>query len=513
MSRRHLREPRRLQPVDLDKADLGDRRRIVWRPSGNRLVLLIAVVHLGLFLAGIAQQPLLAAASVANFGLVILGWRAHRERAWDRLILAFAAAAGMVTIFCHANLCYVALTDLPEGRTHELVAWLGALMTWSIVGTALGVNTLLPRTAPSNYVQSLLIRPSVLWVTGAVFAVYTVANVANGYLSSRWVVYDPNAFGVSYLISGLGGGGAPFAFFLVLGAQTRGSLVSPRNLLALGIAIGGAFLYSLSGGRETGIWIMMLFGGGALISPHTKKRHLLATGAIAAPVLIALFVVVGQARSDRGFGFGSVSYRVETMSNALTTSVESSSSSDEWDFIISRVFETSSVVVVDQVATSRRFSGFEHFERLPYAFLPKFLVPSKRELDDSVEVLARYGIRITVHTAVPITIVADCYRRGGVVWVLCIGILMGLALVPTALFATRVLPAGFEVVGLAILAMQCVRLYTPSVLGLVEYLTYRTLKVLILVSVVAFAARMLRSFLRGMSRQSFKPLPARRARP
>jgi hypothetical protein len=148
--------------------------------------------------------------------------------------------------------------------------------------------------------------------------------------------------------------------------------------------------------------------------------------------------------------------------------------------------------VIDQTALTQQFAGFESFDRLQYLFVPQALAPEKLPLSDGKEILIRqFGYVLGPTTGVPITLVADAYRRGGPLWVACVGLALGMALRLLPRLTVLLVGPELALIPLVLFATMVISLPSESVLGTISVLSYHWLKQVLVFLAVSVLFRLL----------------------
>ncbi|HKP62020.1 MAG TPA: hypothetical protein VJV78_35050 [Polyangiales bacterium] len=420
----------------------------------------------------------------------LIGYALKRKLVFE-LSFVIAFAIGNVTSWAYFNYAYVRFTNFTIGNNHELSAWLTALL---VAGAALGsivTQRVLGReTLSPERFQRFVRRWETLAVTGLTFGLVTLGYLLTGWLNGRWDLPEEEGFGLSYVVRGIGVIG--YTLFLVLGARLQPPLYSGRSLFALTMATLVALAQGLSGGRSASVIIIGVLLVGALFSELGFRRWLGLAFCLGLTGMLFI-ALVGDARSRQGFAHGTVSDRIDAITSAARDSSEVEDDGDgPLAVMVSRFFEPSGQVVIDETVWSQRYAGFENFERLLTLLLPKAVAPDKLPINDSSEVLMRdYGFKLSRSFAVPITLLADAYRRGGAIWVgllgLCAGVFMRLLLRWTMLL----LGPDLGVMCSCSLIISFGSEYMNSVLGFLNTMSYTWLKQLVLFAILGIAMRLL----------------------
>lgn len=440
------------------------------KPGPMFLSWVIVALHCALIVVGLAEDEVLTAVATGSLLLFGSAWFAlQKGRALSFMLPLVFVLINIVT-FAYMNLLYLRFTNEPTGIHHDLTAWLATLMSGCAMLGAMTVHLIIGRERVPAVAPPIVLRSETMVVASLVFGAMAAGQVSTGWFNARWERTGSD-FGAIYLVEGLGPIG--FMFFLVLGTRIRGPLSLPRNLFLLGLSASIALLQGLSGSRGSSVYMVLLTLGGIAWSGAGRRRLWLATAVCA--IGVAFFsLIVQEARGKQGFGYGSANARANIM---LQTAQEvRQGAGDEQPLfqpLIARMFEFSAQVVIDQMVLTQRFVGFKDFERLQYLFVPRVFAPEKRVLSEGRETLIReFGFVIGEMTGVPITLIADAYRRGGLPWVLAVGFLVGAALRLVTRLTVLVIGADLALIPLALFAILVHGLPPESVLGSISVLVY-----------------------------------------
>jgi hypothetical protein len=448
----------------------------------------LLVLHFIAFAYGMAEDDLVAGLATASSALFATLWYAIGRRRLAGMSLATGFIAGIVIVFGYGNYGYVRLTDLPQGLFPELTTWLGATMAWLAALGAVSFDLVLG--AERKIARSELARQwQTLLLAALLFVIVATVLVLHGYFSSRWI-HDTkeNAFGAEYFVYGLG----PMIYivFFVLGARMQAVLLSPANTIVLGMVAMLAFVQSLSGGREASLTMGAYFLLGTSASAlSARSRTTLALGMAAAGAL--LIVTVGFARGAGDFADSSLQERASAVGQATGARTGDTGEHTFLEGIVGRIFETSAQIVIDSTVATGRYAGFDRVERLRFVLIPKFLAPEKLGVDDGTEILRRdYGYMLDDFTGVPMTLVADAFRRGGWEWVCVVGLIAGAWLRILARLTVNVVGGEFGALALGSLSVIYLRAYPCTVWGLVHFTTYLWMRQVLLLIAFLWVTRL-----------------------
>lgn len=421
---------------------------------------------------------------------------------WQRSFV-FCFSLGNLGCMVYANAAYVLLTTLPQYGDHTLSMWftIGHVFA-AMVGCRL-VELVLPRTPHPIpvYGQQDVSSWQALAITGFIYAALTVLTffVAG---DTRWNPEEAS----SATVFAQGIGRIADLFFFVLGYRLQPNFLKPRNLGLLLLAGVLALTNGLVRGyREPVVISLLTFTVGALVRAQALpvlRRQLVVAGLIALPVFALYWQAVGSAR-DEFADKGIVERIVLTLTEVDRN--KGAEADDANENMVARLFEPSGQDVIARLAnTDGHDAGFEHFERLIYLLVPRFLAPEKQTAGVGPEILARdfHYYNIDELTHIPITLVADCYRRGGLLWVLAVGFFTGIVLRLEYLL-TRKLAKGpmFDAI-IAATAVRYIRLYPYSVPALITFVSWYWLKDVFMFASIGVLILASQSFMRRRSKAS-----------
>ncbi len=320
-----------------------------------------------------------------------------------------------------------------------------------------------------------------------IFIVYTCSYFTLGFLYSRLGrrFFDYENDPLVYVLSAINFVIYPLFFFL--GSQLSHNLFSIKNIRNLAITVFSMMLYGLSGGRGMSLYMFIYFLTGVLYTENgiKKMRSLLY---FLLPFLILFNVIVGLSRSNIRFTRSPVSYRLKvigTVSQDVLFNRLPQKTASFFFLFIARIAEPSGQTVIDSVNERHKYIGFKNFERILTLGLPKMLIGEKPPLDDGPERLKKdYGLRITETNSAPITLMADSFERGGYIAVILVSMLLSYYLTMLGRYITNFKNYSFRTILIASMSLLSLRLYAPSVLGVINVVVYQFLKIAILLSIV-----------------------------
>lgn len=379
------------------------------------------------------------------------------------------------------------LSDDPEYRLYLVALYLGGafgavlLAGPSFGPVAYGVSERLAEVAHPRNFQKIENCDQLLT---AITVVYYILYFGLGGLTARSEVGNNiTADQAFYWLRGLEA--IPYPFFFVRGLRWAGS--RQNSLILFPIALISLLL--LTGGRGIAFYHFVLLAIGALCSQQRIPFKSLLRYAVVCFLALMVFQKIGEIRLSRQFEdaetleerFWAVVHHepeIDTAPRVLFMSEET----------LLRLNEPFGEIVIEGSRESER-AGFENFDRLRHLFVPAFLAPDKLPLDDGPEVLRDdFGLDVTDHKSLPITLLADCYRRWGEA-----GVLLGGAVVPLLIMFT--VWATYQIrnpllfsVAISQLILQCTRLYPFSALGLIGYLSYTYGRNLIICGMILWIA-------------------------
>jgi hypothetical protein len=313
-------------------------------------------------------------------------------------------------------------------------------------------------------------------LSGIIFIFLSIVNIINGGLNARYDI--GNTLDV----------GSPLYFLAVLdilkslvfvfaGMCCTHPIVSRKNILFLTTPFLGSIFLSLSGGREGAVSSFILFFLGTFYSKVSFQQiKILIVSSI--PIVLALIVIVGGARSTSSFSDASPLMRIAQMyESAMEGTPKTGTDYDDPMYLLfTRIIEPSGVAVIDTITKKNQseYIGLENFDRLGMIFIPKMFT-GKKNYDDSSERLVRYGYISTDLSSAPITLMADCFERGGYTAVFIVSSVVSFVLTYLSLFLLRI--NNITAVLMTFwFALGCLRIYVMSLLAVINFLSFILLR-------------------------------------
>jgi hypothetical protein len=468
---------------------------------------MILQIHLMLFVLGAcstaAGWPELGL-SICSIGVMSLfvNWVVKR----GHLIVNFLSIAFLVGYFlswcvgflgCRYVLPWRGLGSDLVGR-HPVVT--AILVLLAVSGTCLGGWTANHLVRPvRNYklfrgftVQQM--QPQLL-VLGTVFLIQQILIFKVMGLNGRWEIGNLNPVGSSaYWLGGIQP--SMLSFYVLLGCSLKRSFWSPWNCWVGGIVLACAGLNILTGGRGMVLEIFVLSGIGALFS-QIGWRALATLFVLGLPMFIIIIIVIGWSRSMGEFAGGTITDKISTIEKVITKGPEDNSDyGDPYYQLFSRLFEPSAQVVIDDVADNNTHLGWLNFDRLPFLFVPKFVYPSKVQVQDGWERLIKFhGYQDNDFSAAPLTLLADSYERFGITGVIGFHFAAGMLLV---LVARLVLVVRWRLLGVIFLGcftLDALGLYVASVLEFISAISYEFCRDALVITCIFVIGRSVERFL------------------
>lgn len=463
--------------------------------TGSAAPLTLAMfVHAALALVAFASgESLLVAVATTSAALFFVAGYALWRKLELNLAIVTGFVLGNVIVFGYAHALYYYCTSLPRGVHHDVTGWLTALLCWSAVAGAIATSTLSRSSATVDTEEErerLATRPT-LAVTGVAFLLMVIARLASGGLDMRWEDTRSATFGLDVLAIGLEW--PALAVFFVMGLRIDATLTSPRTLRYLALVGLSSVIISLNGSRERSMVMMLLFLTGAGMSRLRRRDYLAMLVSISLTGAVLMFAV-GSARTRQDFIRAPIDSRLAALSQeaqgAFDEGGSNSAEESAFEAVLGRAFEATAQLVIDDALAFRGEAGFEDFERLKHLAVPRFLAPDKQALEVGREVLIRdYGVNLSDTTSVPLPLVADAFRRGRWTWVLGVGFIAGAWLYFMTTLTIRVLPIGFRVLAVCLESLRLVRAYPSTVTGFIDVVTYRWVKIVLVVYVLSLVIR------------------------
>lgn len=460
------------------------------------VILVVALVPSGF------MHPLVAPLLFATWLVVHSLRSAILKGALGSRVFVLAFGFGNLGSMVYANAGYVLFTNFPQYGDHTDSMWLtNGLVAAALAGCTV-VEWMLPARKPRFAVEADSATGwEALAVTGFLYLGATVLTfTAAG--NTRW---NPEEITGATTVA-IGTGRIADLFFFVLGYQLVTPFMQTRNL----VLVAAGVLLSLGNGllrgyREPAMMSLITFAIGAMLKSQQLPRlrtPLLAIGACMVPVVLIYMEAIGAVRSE--FANEGLGERISLTGDEIAGASGGAAGMEDDSSLFSRFFEPAGQDVIARVKASGYRAGFEHFERLAYVMVPMFLAPEKQSPEVGPEVLARdfHYYHLTENSSVPMTLVADCYRRGGWLWELVVGFLLGLWL-RWQLNLTRLIARGPMLSATIVaIAVRYLRVYPYTVTGAISATTWYWIKE----AAMFTAAGLLITILRFLARP-------RRARP
>ncbi|MCW5318905.1 hypothetical protein GTQ43_36255 [Nostoc sp. KVJ3] len=364
------------------------------------------------------------------------------------------------------------------------------LVMWaSLIGSLIAVKfRVLPEREILFLPLSDKLTHSGVIITGIVFILTSIFNLIFGYYDARYVIGGSlSSDSPLYFLGGIST--LQYLFFFLLGTRLEVPLISQKNfpyLFAISLTV---ILSSMTGGREPVIRAIIFFFIGNIYGGKIKFSLLRKLLLFLIPFLLAFTIVLGYARADQRFYNGNFSDRLSTISQVMLGKIEFQG--NEYDdpvfALLTRITEPTGQLVIDGVVDSQRYIGFQNFERIFSIFIPKFVMGEKLPLDDGAERLRdNYGVNITEFTSAPITFMADSFERGGYLMVFFASLILSCWLTCVGRFLSFIKQPLLKSALLCSFSFVCLRLYTPSILGVISTVTYSLLRDFILINLLVF---------------------------
>jgi hypothetical protein len=362
-----------------------------------------------------------------------------------------------------------------------VILFLVNLVTWGgLVGTTAAL-TFNKKTNFSLGINLDHIRFQGFKLAAIIFIAFWIINIISGGLNLRYEVGNTLSVGsVAYFLAVINI--LQLLVFIFAGMCCTDPLLSRRNIIFIITPLIGALLLSLSGGRESSVSAFILFFFGTFYSKLRQSQIKLLV-VIIIPIVIILIIAVGDVRGNSSFSDASPLMRALQMYE--TTTQGGSKSGTDYDdstyLLFTRIIEPSGVAVIETILERNQNSyiGLENIERVGMIFLPKIVTGSKN-YDDSSERLVKYGYLATELTSAPITLMADCFERGGYIAVFLVSILVSFILTKISFLLMKIR----GVVGILMtlcFGLGCARIYVMSLLTAINFLTFVLLRDLLFI--------------------------------
>ncbi|MBD2245410.1 hypothetical protein [Nostoc sp. FACHB-888] len=321
-------------------------------------------------------------------------------------------------------------------------------------------------------------------ITGIVFVLSSLSNFIFGYYDARYAGNVSSDSPLYFLgaISSL-----QYLFFFLLGTRLQVPLISHKNFFPLFSISFTVILSSMAGGREPVIRSILFFFIGSIYGGKIKFAILRNIFLFLVPFLLAFIIILGYARAEQRFYNGDFSDRLATISQVMLGKIEFQG--NEYDDpvfgLLTRITEPTGQLVIDAVTDRQKYIGLQNFERITSIFIPKFITGEKLPLDDGSERLRdNYGVNITEFTSAPITFMADSFERGGYLMVFFASLILSFWLTCVGSFLSLIKQPLLKPALLCSFSFVSLRLYTPSILGVISTVSYSFLRDFILISLL-----------------------------
>jgi len=360
------------------------------------------------------------------------------------------------------------------------------LVMWaSLIGSLMALKVIvLPKMQILFSPLSTQLTSNGVVITGIVFVLGSLSNFIFGYYDARYTGNISSDSPLYFLgaISSL-----QYLFFFLLGTRLQVPLISHKNFFPLFSISFTVILSSMAGGREPVIRSILFFFIGSIYGGKIKFAILRNIFLFLIPFLLAFIIILGYARADQRFYNGDFSDRLATISQVILGKIEFQG--NEYDDpvfgLLTRITEPTGQLVIDAVADRQKYIGLQNFERIASIFIPKFITGEKLSLDDGSERLRdNYGVNITEFTSAPITFMADSFERGGYLMVFFASLILSFWLTCVGSFLSLIKQPLLKPALLCSFSFVCLRLYTPSILGVISTVTYSFLRDFILISLL-----------------------------
>lgn len=323
-------------------------------------------------------------------------------------------------------------------------------------------------------------------ITGIVFILASLCNLIFGYYDARYLIGgNLSSDSPLYFLGAISS--LQYIFFFFLGTRLQVPLISHQNFFPLFFISFAVILSSMAGGREPVIRSILFFFIGSIYGGKIKFAILRNILLFLIPFLLAFTIILGYARAEQKFSNGNFSERLATISQVILGKIEFQG--NEYDdpvfALLTRITEPTGQLVIDAVADSQRYIGLQNFERIASIFIPKFITGEKLPLDDGSERLRdNYSVNITEFTSAPITFMADSFERGGYLMVFFASLILSFWLTCVGSFLNLIKQPLLKPALLCSFSFVSLRLYTPSILGVISTVSYSFLRDFILISLL-----------------------------
>ncbi|MFZ5806619.1 MAG: hypothetical protein ACOY3I_05395 [Verrucomicrobiota bacterium] len=369
------------------------------------------------------------------------------------------------------------------------------LLNLAILGGILGSLLALLMKNKSRQVGSRMTLRShqliqALFAFGSIYLLYLIVSIASGSLTARWEIGNYLAPGsAAYYVRALYF--LQYPFFLFLGASCRGHLLSPSNAIKILALFLCAILSGLTGGREAGVKFMIYFVFGLAYS-GMNMRQIKFFGVALFFFALMFISLIGAIRKYQNFQQAEMSEKISMARNFFEENRFSRENDDaSLVELFKRLAEPSGQIVIDDVVESRHYVGFKNFDRLLFLFLPRFIVPEKKAMDEGYERLVEdHRFKYNPFSSAPMTLLADSFERGGYLAVFLISLTLTFLLTLLGRLLTQIPDSCLRILIISHFTVACMRIYSFSALECVNFLTYIFLKEAIILGGILMLGRL-----------------------
>jgi hypothetical protein len=483
----------------------------------DRMALGCSVASLTLGIAGLGAFI----ANVDELGFILLGlavifwfgWWVLSRRLYGNALLVLMFLAGYALSWCIGFLGYrYIIFDRADvlGLPIKHTATTAVLVLTSIIATVSGAMSILyfcRRSTNGHLIadhRSDLLRA--LFVFAGIFFVFQAISLQVMGLNARFEIGNYHQVGSrDYIVAGFSM--VAYPFYALLGMSLKAKLTSGWNIAVAATVIVIVGFLSLTGGRSTALepLVVLFIGASFSVVPWRRISFFCAASL---PLVAFIMIVIGVARGTGAFSGGNVTEKVTAITKIVK---EGRNEGDQYDsplfVLFSRLYEPSAQAVIDNVAETGHRIGFLNTERLLFVFVPQFVYPKKKPLDDGNERLTSdYGYAVTEFSSTPLTLLADSYERFGIAGVAVFHLLAGalLCIVGNLIFRVR------ERILALILLICCARAtlltYPFSTLGFFHFLFYGLARDILAISFLYYGGVLV---VNSLSRRSnaVQPMP------
>jgi len=273
----------------------------------------------------------------------------------------------------------------------------------------------------------------------------------------------------------------PYIFLgLMLGVNTKAKKF--WLVVAVAFVSWSAFIAALRGGRGIIVYSLLLTLLSREMFKINYKRFLVSLLCLIA-FTIPMLVIVAEYRGESEDLKTGDSNLLFEKAGAFAENQENETSAA---LILSRIYEGVSGKIVDIVLKTGEYAGFKNMDSLLYTYIPNRLLKSPVDKTQGNGVLIEMGLttyELSMFTKTPVILLADSFRRWGVVGVIVVFIFCGFSLNALQNLLKVKQENIFFIIMYPLIMMNVYQLYVAAVPNLLNILFYQFVKYGIIVAI------------------------------